>query len=350
MLLVDRARIQAIVAAQQPEELYEHLQGAIELEHATIPIYLTVFFSLKKGSMSDIAAILRSVFMEEMLHMCIACNVLNAIKGTPLINRPGFIPTYPGPLPMNIGNSLQVHLAPLSMDQVALFMKIEEPEKPLKFPVRTALVQSAVTYATIGQFYQALIEKIEEFGDRIFKGDPSRQVVGNQWFPESELFAIQNAALAVQALQLIVEQGEGTQKSPLSVGELAHFYRFEEIFKQRKLVPDNTVPEGFSYSGAAIPFDDSGVWNMVTDSKASQYPAGSHARTLVDQFNVAYANLLNALQDAFNGSSQSLDSAIGLMYELNILGGQVVETTDPSTAKQAAPSFEFAGSTDSAPH
>src|ERR1700730_812599 len=180
------------------------------------------------------------------------------------------------------------------------------------------------TYATIGQFYQALIEKIEEFGDRIFKGDPSRQVVGDQWFPASELFAIQNAALAVQALQLVVEQGEGTQKSPLSAGELAHYYRFEEIFKPLRLLPDSTVPEGFSF-GAEIPFDQSGVWDMVSDPKASQYPAGSQARTVVDQFNAAYTKLLNALQDTFNGSPESLDAAIGLMYELSTLGGQVVQ-------------------------
>jgi hypothetical protein len=340
MLKVDRARVEAVFAAQQPQDLYGHLQGAIELEHATIPIYVTAFLSLKKGFMTDTASILQSVFMEEMLHMSIVCNVLNAIKGSPVINKPGFIPTYPGPLPMNIGD-LRVHLAPLSMDQVAEFMKIEEPEEPLKFPVKTALLVSTTPYATIGQFYQALIEKINEFGDGIFTGDPARQVVGDQWFPASELFAITNAALATKALQLIVEQGEGTRKSPLSAGELAHYYRFAEIFNKKKLVPDSSVPEGYSYSGGAIPFDGSGVWNMVIDSKASQYPVGSHARTLVDQFNVAYTKLLNALQETFDGAPQSLNPAIGLMFELNTLGGQIVETADPATGKQAAPSFEF---------
>jgi Ferritin-like len=342
MLQIDPTRVQAIVAAEQPADLYGPLQGAIELEHATIPIYLTAFLSIKPGFMTDIAAILRSVFVEEMLHMCIACNVLNAIGGAPLINKPGFIPTYPGPLPMNIGD-LRVHLAPLSMEQVGLFMKIEEPEVPLKFPVKTALMSLSVSYATIGQFYQALIEKIQELGDAIFKGDPSRQVVGEQWFPTTELFAIQNAAEATQALQLIVEQGEGTHKSPLSGGELAHYYRFAEIFHQKQLVPDTTEPQGFSYSGSAIKLDSSGVWNLVVDSKASQYPAGSRARTLVDQFNSTYSNLLNALHDTFDGSPKSLERAIGLMYELNTVGGQVVETTDSATGKQAAPSYEFAG-------
>jgi Ferritin-like len=115
MLRVDRARVQGILAAQQPRDLYHHLQGATELEHATIPIYLSALLSLKKGFMPDTASILRSVFMEEMLHMSVACNLLNARKGTPVINKPGIIPTYPGSLPMNIGD-LQVHLAPQESD------------------------------------------------------------------------------------------------------------------------------------------------------------------------------------------------------------------------------------------
>jgi hypothetical protein len=342
MLKIDPAIVQAVVAAKQPSDLYPHLQCAIELEHATIPLYLTAFLSIKSGFMADIRGILKSVFVEEMLHMSIACNVLNAINGQPVINQPKFIPAYPGPLPMNIGD-LQVHLAPLSEAQVELFMKIEEPEDPLVFPVKTALFAAAPpTFATIGLFYQALIEKIEELGDGIFKGDPRRQVVNTPWFPATELFPIRNVNDAVRGLRLIVEQGEGTKKSPLSSGELAHYYRFTEISKGKRLVKDPSVPQGFSYSGAPITFDAAGVWNMLPDPKASSFREGSRARRLVDQFNYTYTSLLNSLHDTFNGQPQSLDAAMGLMFELNIVGGQVVETTDEVSGKQAAPSFEYA--------
>jgi hypothetical protein len=50
---------------------------------------------------------------------------------------------------------------------------------------------------------------------------------------------------------------------------------------------------------------------------------------------------LHALQETFDGAPQSLDAAIGLMYELNMQCGQVVETVDPVTGKQAAPWFEL---------
>jgi len=177
MLKINSARVQAVAAAAEPEELHPHLQAAIELEHATIPLYLTAFFSIKPGFMPEISGILKSVFVEEMLHMAVACNILNAIKGIPVLNKPEFIPKYPGPLPMNISHSLEVHLAPLSLEQVKLFMDIEEPDDPLEFPVKAALPAVVPSYATIGQFYQTLIDKIREMGDGVFQGDPARQVV-----------------------------------------------------------------------------------------------------------------------------------------------------------------------------
>jgi len=340
MLKVDTAIVRAVTEATKPEDLYPHLQAAIELEHATIPLYLTAFFSIKQGFMQDISGILQSVFVEEMLHLSIACNVLNAIAGQPVIDKPGFIPTYPGPLPMNITN-VTARLAPLSMPQVQLFMDIEEPEDPLPFPVKAQMLAAQPAYATIGLFYQALIEKIEELGDEIFRGDPARQVADSQWFPASELFPIRNAKQAAQALQLIVEQGEGTSKSPLSGTELAHYYRFAEISKGAQLVKDPSTPLGYSYSGDPIKFDPSGVWDMVADPKAAEYREGSRARLLADQFNYTYTSLLNALHDTFNGSPGSLKKAMGLMFELNIVGGQVVETVDEVTGKQASPSFEY---------
>jgi hypothetical protein len=39
------------------------------------------------------------VVIEEMLHMTIAANVLNAVGGHPAIDRPDFVPNYPEDLP-----------------------------------------------------------------------------------------------------------------------------------------------------------------------------------------------------------------------------------------------------------
>ena len=46
-----------------------------------------------------VAAIIRSVVIEEMLHMALACNLLNAVGGQPEIDRAGFVPLSGSPCP-----------------------------------------------------------------------------------------------------------------------------------------------------------------------------------------------------------------------------------------------------------
>jgi hypothetical protein len=345
MLKINAQRVRELRAASRGHDLHSHLQAAIQLEHATIPVYLSAYFSIKDGAMPEVREILKSVFVEEMLHMAIACNVLNAIGGEPSINRPGFVPVYPSRLPMAINSGLTVHLAPLSKTLVENeFMEIEEPEDPIEFPVAAPAFAAAAApqFATIGQFYAALVESIQRLGEGIFTGAHERQVVSSQWFPEDELFAVTDVSSATRALELIVRQGEGTAQSPLDPeDEVAHYYRFEQILRGRALVRDQSSPKGFSFTGKPIPFDESAVWETVTDPRTAQFKSGSRARVLVDQCNVAYRSLLNALHDAFNGTPQALSCALGLMYEMSVVAGQAVETRDEVTGKQAAPTFEI---------
>src|SRR5262245_39123889 len=137
-------------ALDTQEGLLKALHRAIQLEHATIPTYLYALYSIKPYSNTAIQNLLLSVVTEEMLHMSLACNILNAIGGSPAIDHPQFIPHYPGPLPGAVEAGLIVPLARFSLDLVKnVFMVIEEPETPLRFPVE-ALV--ATPPQTIGQF------------------------------------------------------------------------------------------------------------------------------------------------------------------------------------------------------
>ena len=74
------------------------LQTAIEVEHSTIPLYLTTAYSIVNQSSFEATTML-GVVMEEMLHMVNAANVLNAIGGAPSLDHPDFIPTYPLVMP-----------------------------------------------------------------------------------------------------------------------------------------------------------------------------------------------------------------------------------------------------------
>ena len=335
-------------------ELHRYLQAAIELEHATIPVYHTALYSIKPGTNREVAGIIASVAHEEMLHMNIAANVLNALGGTPVIDKAGFIPVFPGPLPMGIGD-LKIHLQKLTRGNVfETFMAIEEPEQKLTLPVKEPRLASLMAlrpppsaptpeYATIGEFYQAIIKKIQALGNSAFAHPSNPQVVNNTWYPSDQLFPVTDVTSATHALTVIIDQGEGTHCSPLEAphGMVAHYYRFAEIVYARRLVRDPMAPNQFSYSGAPVPLDPAGIWNLLPDAKTVDYPKGSVARQLAERFNYSYTSLLKALHETFNGQPDVLEKAIAVMYELKLLGGSLVATSLDGTAYQAAPTFEY---------
>lgn len=338
MIEIERSYVEAVRAAGAPRDLHASLQAAIVLELATIPPYLTAYFSLKQGQNTDVAELVRSVVIEEMLHLTIAANVLNAIGGRPAIDSADTVLDYPSGLPMGVASGLVVHIGPLSMSQCETFMAVEQPEDPIADRRGTT---------TIGDFYAAIIDKIEEFGPPAF-ATPSAPQVTAPWFPSSQLFAVTDVASAVRALRLVVEQGEGTASSPGDGdgdGELAHYYRFAEIRNGRRLVVDPGAEEGYSYTGDPVVLDPSGVLPMTTDPEMAFYPPGTAAGLLAAQFNRTYRHLLVSLQDAFCGRPSALDAAMGIMYELRLVTIAMARTPDPRpghAAQCVTPCWEYA--------
>ncbi|MDQ6779319.1 MAG: ferritin-like protein [Actinomycetota bacterium] len=323
---------------ETPEGLRCALQQAIKLEHSTIPPYLYSLYSIMPGENTEIATIISSVVAEEMAHMALACNVLNAIGGSPVIDEPRFIPTYPGPLPGAVEDQLTVHLAPFSIKQVEnVFMIIEQPADPLDIP-DAAVPNPPIT---IGELYNAIREQVVAAGEGIFIPDHSRQVYGGIALPEVK--AVTDVTSAVSAIETIIEQGEGTSTSPEGDApgdELAHYYRFAEIKEGAQLVPAPGETPPWRYNGQPIPFDASKVYPVIADPKASSYPAGSGARYGCDTFNYTYTSLLKALHDTFNGNPHSLATAVGVMESLNEQA-QALMTLESGIGGNAGPSFEY---------
>jgi hypothetical protein len=201
-----------------------------------------------------------------MLHMALACNILNALGGSPAIDHPKFIPRYPGPLPGAVEAELIVPLARFSLDLVKnIFMEIEEPEAPLRFQIAAF---AAFPPQTIGHFYGTLKQQIQERGQSIFVGDRAKQVTSTYW--PDELIEVIDVESATRAIEVIVEQGEGTSGSPLDLeGEMAHYYRFAEIYHGKKLIlnlnapPDASDDQKYIYGGPLIPFDPNGVTRFL---------------------------------------------------------------------------------------
>ncbi|HEV3047312.1 MAG TPA: ferritin-like protein [Solirubrobacteraceae bacterium] len=325
-----------------PEGVQLALQTAIELEHSTIPPYLYALYSLTPGSNAEIAELVGSVVAEEMAHMALACNILNAVLGEPVIDKPGFLPLYPGPLPGTVEEGLSVGLEPFSLELLSLtFMVIEQPED--RPPVLSAA--AAKEPLTIGRFYEMIREALEALGGDIFTGKPGYQVHGGIALPEVK--AVERLEDAVLAIHTIVEQGEGTSTDPFgdeAHDELAHYFRFAEIVKGRKYVqvelqtPCQKVC--WAYEGEAIPFDASKVYPVVANPKAQLYPEGSAARHACDTFNYTYTSLLNALHETFNGKPTVLNTAVGLMESLNEQAQEMMKMKLES-GLHVGPSFEY---------
>jgi hypothetical protein len=219
----------------------------------------------------------------------------------------------------------------LSIDLVKkTFMEIEEPEKPIEFPVLEAA--RAPGPPTIGVFYAKIKQQIIALGDGAFSTTPRNQVTGG-----GIRLRVTNVTTASAAIDRIVVQGEGTTTSPLAGNDdPAHYYRFAEIYNGRKLRPDPSSPNGFSYSGDPIVLDPTGVYDVPTNPMATDYPSGSAVREACDAFNAAYTNLLIALHAVFNGHSTDLGDAIGAMDDL---GSMAVDMM--SGSMHVGPSFEW---------
>lgn len=338
MILLQSRAIEGLATAKKPEDVWPSLQQAIELEHATIPVYLYGLYSLDATKNAEIAQILQSVVIEEMLHMALASNVLNALGGSPAIGQPGFIPDYPGPLPGGVESDLTVHLAPFSMDQLQTYLDIEQPENPLDFKVRAA--REAADQITIGEFYTAISAAIAALGESAFVKPPRNQIGPDLM---ANCVIVHDVASAQKAINTIIEQGEGTSTSPEEVvgSGYAHYYRFMQIQKGKLLVKV-PPPENYVYGGAPVPFDPSGVYAVPSDPKAANYPAGSAQRFACDNFNYTYSSLLLALNSLFNGANaqQQFNVALGLMMSLK---GQAkaMMAGIPNPALFVGPSFEY---------
>jgi hypothetical protein len=147
-------------------ELKANLQTAIEIELATIPIYLYTYYSLVRNdesgeTISDAqlfankaGGVIMSVAVEEMLHMSLSSNVLFSMGVMPQLygKAPAAYPTGlpyhnpTGPVGPDGQTAVQIPLGKLGFEQLWHFLQIEYPEQ------WDALPQDR-NWDTIGQFY-----------------------------------------------------------------------------------------------------------------------------------------------------------------------------------------------------
>ena len=110
------------------EKLRQNLQTALEIEHATIPTYLTALATIKTSYNTEVQAIFKQIILQEMLHLALAANMLNAIGGEPVLFSKNFLPLYPTALPGGLMPGLTVPIQKCSISLISnIFMGIEQP-------------------------------------------------------------------------------------------------------------------------------------------------------------------------------------------------------------------------------
>lgn len=381
--------------------LQDLLQTAILIEHSTIPPYLTALYSIKDGMNILPSQIIRSVAVEEMLHMIMVCNVMNAVSIQPSVNRPQNYPNYPMKLPLNV--DFFVGLETFSSNSIATFIAIESPSNPLvKAPKYDYDAQPEAMFSksavqednfwtlenmkdfimknvhTIGEYYDVVFfyivvfqiiayykangklpqtfEELNKGG--IFTGDPAKQIRPEQYYGSGgKLYPVDALEGVILVFQEIKGQGEGADDSIFDVdpsqfeegAELAHYFRFKEIFHEhfylggdyRPFTDENgMMPVTTPPVGKPLPVDWSAAYPMKPNPKMSDYQSNPQLFEQGKQFNVTYKKLLDAIQAAVEGHSEELAKSIMYMYALKEQAIGLM--SQPLTSQyNAGPTFEY---------
>jgi hypothetical protein len=329
-------KFRAINTLQDATEL---LQMAIALEFSTLPPYLYALYSIRPGTNTEAASRIKAVAMQEMVHMCLACNILNALGTDPALTAP----KYPGPLPGGITGGgkapLIAHLFPFSKDAIAQAMSIEEPEDgPIDFPQELA-AEAAPQFMTIGQFYNQLGKFLKTLPAS--QWHQNRNQIDDRQFFAGQIFAVNGYADAHQAIQDIVSEGEGTKTSPLDFqGDVAHYYRFAEIFNNQVLTKANN-PKGFAWTGT-LGVDWNAVYPAIADPESHDFskdpPAAQAAQ---DQCDEAFTRLVQELQRAVKGETGRLGNAVRAMFDLRMAAKHALTVLLAVPTQVAGPSFRY---------
>ena len=401
-----------IVNEVTPDNIEDVMQQAIALELATIPTYLYTYYSINRAQDQDAlytklynqltefgtineskakdlaqelkvdilvyanksAALTMSVVIEEMLHLALSSNVKQMVcQVAPDLMGIGKVLTFPTQLdghepefPINEGK--------LSLKQLTTFLQIESPQ-PFTPQFDDSQRRAVVEYKTIGRLYEMIEACIKENFPGPYKKRPqllppekgakprpyySQNSMNTVYYDRDhnprfanetssgELVGVHNSDSAVEALHLIVEQGEGSSTNqnglkqhllewgpdrmpvPMEVKvvdgeaqsqfwpgdyeddgtELAHFAKFLDLYSlgdyyTKKFAKYPELDDFFSYF----------VYDQASNPKQADYEAaGNQALVLANKLgNAIFAYILLMVETCYYKEEDT-------QYELFIFG------------------------------
>ncbi|HSN09312.1 MAG TPA: ferritin-like protein, partial [Hanamia sp.] len=206
-------------------DLHRHLQHALDLELWTIPLYLTSLYSIrdltkiKQQDFPEAARLIFSVVVQEMLHVELVCNLSNALGYAPRFKFPEYdvskgIPFIHPPLNAlpDILRGYQVKPQALNRESLQLFCAIELPH-----PKKETIWENESQYDSIAELYEAIKIGVASLWKTCYVGE-SKNLKQKNTFTEYQKghgkkhgfsIIINSAKTAMQAIEAIIEQGEG---------------------------------------------------------------------------------------------------------------------------------------------
>ena len=357
------------------EHLHYYLKQALKLEHATIPPYITALYSLKPGTNLEAFHIIRAVAVEEMLHLTLVANVLNAVGGDikSTLTAPDFVPKYPAYIPTG-SKDFQVDLRKFSPETVKAFMNIEradEPEEGKPLIVSRSVQeqchfltihngQPSNTFYGIGLFYSEIVRGLfalhKKMGSALFCGDPERQITPQYYYNGGgDIIPVTDLRSAMRAIRVIQEQGEGSRPKTIydAERELAHYYRFRQLLppddggkvgEGKYYVIDKDNPENSDSpdrpTGVSFKVDWDAVYPLKQNASLSDYPQGTEVYAAAQEFESGYRQFLAKLEHAFDGHPEALIPAVGGMFRLKEQANNLIRNPiDGVGGDHAAPIF-----------
>ena len=306
------------------------------------------------------------IVVEEMLHLTIAANILNAVGGTPDLVRPDFVASYPAALPDG-ETDFKVSIQAFSREALATFLKIERPAQRPEHLVGKGLIHRKTPpgitalasdprhedlhFFSIGEFYSAIAEGIKYLeaeaqgaGRTIFTGDSSRQITSEYYYSGGgELFPVTDLKTALDAIELIIEQGEGDGGGIYDDDdhELAHYYRFEELVKGRYYQKGDQPGHP---TGPQLQVDWEGAYPIKPNLKVAEIAEGSELREAAIGFNTRYGEFLQLLTRAYNGQPSLLLEAVPIMFEFRNTILELIRNPLPKhPGMNGSPTYEIPG-------
>jgi hypothetical protein len=233
------------VRIENRSQLVYLLTEAAELEHAILCCYLFASFSLKQSTEEGLTEaqvaqidewrrLLNGIAVQEMIHFATACNLLTAIGGSPQLRRPN-LPSHARAYPPRF----QLRLMRFGLEALEQFVSLEQPESVWEAQTLGEYRATAVpldrlsdifsserNYATVGELYRGIQDGFayltQKLGEReLFVGPPSGQTA-DTFFSLPGLIPVHDLASALEAINVIVEQGEGASED----AEDSHYKRF----------------------------------------------------------------------------------------------------------------------------